>query len=136
MALGIPLFYGVLEAFLIAIWCTIAHYLGWSYAPAGTPILKAIAKNFQPGAETTAGAEWPAGQGGGDNLHLAEMVDPRNRTSSAVSEDGSPRAPYSPPAMSAQRAAAYKAVSLLLANLLHNSSQPCALARGNTGRLR
>jgi len=112
MALGIPLFYGVLEAFLIAIWCTIAHYLGWSYAPAGTPILKAIAKNFQPGAETTAGAEWPAGQGGGDNLHLAEMVDPRNRTSSAVSEDGSPRAPYSPPAMSAQRAAAYKAVSV------------------------
>ena len=106
IALGVPLFYGLLEAVLIAVWCTSAHYLHWSYAPPGTPLWKAVVGNFQPGALAPAGGV--VGGGGADVAVLVQQDGLRpGKTSSAASSGGestaSPRGarPYSPPAMPA-----------------------------------
>lgn len=104
VALGVPLFYGVLEAVLIALWCAAAHFLEWSYAPPGTSLWKAVAGNFQPVTQSETYQE--DGRGGMavdqqlDGMYLTE-VNTRERTSSATSSVGgsSPRQPYSPPAM-------------------------------------
>lgn len=100
VALGVPLFYGVLEAVLIALWCLAAHYLGWSYAPPGTSLWKAVVGNFQPVTSATDDIVLDAI----DDLDIAALTlgKTRERTSSAVSETASPPAPpqpYSPPAL-------------------------------------
>lgn len=116
IALGVPVFYGLLEAVLIAVWCTSAHYLHWSYAPPGTPLLKAVVGNFQPGFAATVSDEGArqSPSGGTDIAILVQqdglMLQPASgpgKTSSAASSGGesvaSPREarPYSPPAMPA-----------------------------------
>ena len=98
VALGVPLFYGVLEAALIALWCLGAHYLGLSYAPPGVSLWKAIIGNFQPVTPDRAGDVGSAV----DELDITGLTtdQTRERTSSAASSTASsPRQPYSPPAL-------------------------------------
>jgi predicted Na+-dependent transporter len=101
IALGVPLFYGVLEAVLIALWCLAAHYLGWSYAPPGTSLWKAVVGNFQPVSADSAvdGIELDPI----DDLDLTALTkgQTRERTSSVASGTASspPPQPYSPPAV-------------------------------------
>eukprot|EP01043_Picozoa_sp_COSAG02_P058308 COSAG02_NODE_7234_length_3104_cov_16.569384_3_plen_457_part_00 len=101
VALGVPLFYGVLEAGLIALWCLAAHCLGWSYAPPGTPLWKAVVGNFQP--VTSAPAHDDIVLDHLDDLDITALTlgQTRQRTSSAASQTASPPAsqPYSPPAL-------------------------------------
>lgn len=99
-ALGVPLFYGVLEAVLIALWCLVAHYLGWSYALPGTSLWTAAIRNFQPVTPE------PVDEGTvHDDIVCVEphvaAIQSRGRTSSATSSTASsPRQPYSPPTTS------------------------------------
>lgn len=103
VALGVPLFYGVLEAVLIALLCVVAHYLGWSYAPPGTSLWKAVVGNFQPVTSDPADDHnvLPVDL---DELDITGLtkVETRERTSSAASSTTSSPRPayiYSPPTL-------------------------------------
>eukprot|EP00594_Rhizosolenia_setigera_P001151 CAMPEP_0178946402 /NCGR_PEP_ID=MMETSP0789-20121207/4263_1 /TAXON_ID=3005 /ORGANISM="Rhizosolenia setigera, Strain CCMP 1694" /LENGTH=336 /DNA_ID=CAMNT_0020626385 /DNA_START=1 /DNA_END=1011 /DNA_ORIENTATION=- len=46
-ALGVPLFYGMVEAVSVAVYCVIAWKLGWTKAPATESILKVISTSYE-----------------------------------------------------------------------------------------
>ena len=101
VALGVPLFYGVLEAVLIALLCVVAHYLGWSYAPPGASLWKAVVGNFQPVTDPADDQNEPMDL---DELGITALtkVETRERTSSAASSTTLSPPPgyvYSPPTL-------------------------------------
>lgn len=48
VAAGVPTFYQVVQVVSLGVLCVICHHIGWTYAPKGTPLLRAITANFQP----------------------------------------------------------------------------------------
>ena len=46
-ALGVPLYYGFASMVLLAVFCFTAFHKNWTYAPANTPLLKALSTSFQ-----------------------------------------------------------------------------------------
>lgn len=47
-AVGVPLYYGVVEAVVLAIFCLIAWQMDWTFAPRTENLLKVLAGNYQP----------------------------------------------------------------------------------------
>lgn len=48
IAAGVPTYYQFLQVISLGILCLVAWRFGWTYAPKGTPLVKAITTNFQP----------------------------------------------------------------------------------------
>ncbi|CEG00103.1 Bile acid:sodium symporter [Ostreococcus tauri] len=48
IAAGVPTFYQLIQILSLGVLCVTSWRLGWTYAPVGTPLLKALATNFQP----------------------------------------------------------------------------------------
>ncbi len=46
-AMGVPLFYGIVEAILLAIYCLISWKLNWTKAPSDDPFLKVISVSYE-----------------------------------------------------------------------------------------
>ena len=55
-AAGVPLVYGMAEIAVIGCFALVASYMGWTHAPKGTPLCKALAGNYQPSAPGDAHA--------------------------------------------------------------------------------
>jgi sodium/bile acid cotransporter 2 len=49
LAILVPLYYGVIEILLIAIFALVAWQAGWTYAPRTTNLITCISGNYQPG---------------------------------------------------------------------------------------
>jgi hypothetical protein len=47
LAMGVPFFYGVVEAFFVGIYCVVAWKAGWTKAPANVPIWTAILTSYE-----------------------------------------------------------------------------------------
>lgn len=46
-AMGVPLFYGIVEALLLGGYCVIAWKLDWTKAPASDPLLKVLTTSYE-----------------------------------------------------------------------------------------
>eukprot|EP00957_Ditylum_brightwellii_P071850 5461044-Ditylum_brightwellii.AAC.1 len=46
-AMGVPLFYGLVEALVLGVYCLIAWKLGWTKAPSDDPIWKVLATSYE-----------------------------------------------------------------------------------------
>ena len=46
-ALGVPFFYGLVEAVLLAIYCVVAWKIGWTKAPKNVSVWKAISTSYE-----------------------------------------------------------------------------------------
>lgn len=46
-AMGVPLFYGIVEAILLAIYCLISWKLNWTKAPSDDPFFKVISVSYE-----------------------------------------------------------------------------------------
>ena len=46
-ALGVPLYYGILEAVILGLYCIVAWKCGWSKAPANEQICTVISKSYE-----------------------------------------------------------------------------------------
>jgi sodium/bile acid cotransporter 2 len=55
LAAGVPVYYGVLEACVIAVICLVSWQLGWTYAPKDAGLLRVIGGNFQPAGRRGGG---------------------------------------------------------------------------------
>jgi len=47
VAVAVPLFYGIMQAALLAVVCTSAWKLGWTYAPPSEPFYRILQKSYQ-----------------------------------------------------------------------------------------
>ena len=89
LAAGVPVYYGVLEACVIAVICLVSWQLGWTYAPKDAGLLRVIGGNFQPAGWRGGGVG--AGERDGVREGDVQLVE---RGASAPSE--SSRAPPPP----------------------------------------
>ncbi|KAL7570285.1 hypothetical protein ACA910_020706 [Epithemia clementina (nom. ined.)] len=56
-ALGVPLYYGILEAVILGVYCLVSWKLGWTKAPADENICVVISTNYEEPSKTGEGYE-------------------------------------------------------------------------------
>jgi predicted Na+-dependent transporter len=57
-AISVPLFYGLIEAVIIGIYCVWAWKVGWTKAPADEKLCVVVSKTYEVGSEETEEEEW------------------------------------------------------------------------------
>ena len=82
-AMGVPLFYGLVEMFILGIYCVVAWKAGWTKAPANVSLYKAVSTSYEivtaEKAETGEGIirneQVDFTDGVGENNHDADQVE-------------------------------------------------------------
>ena len=89
--MSVPLYYGVVEAVAIGVWCVLSWKAGWTYAPASDPLCDVLRKSYQEEADGEANAaKWSV-------ENRAEALDAPRRAPRAADDGESPATP--PPSL-------------------------------------
>lgn len=59
-ALGVPLFYGAVEAVIVGVFCVLSWKAGWTYAPPSEPLHRVIKNNYQDVPVVLQSLNWSA----------------------------------------------------------------------------
>lgn len=70
-AVGVPLFYGAVEAIVVGAFLVLSWQAGWTYAPRNLPLHVVMAQNFQGMPDIIRGMNWSA-----DHIAAAMKLEP------------------------------------------------------------
>ena len=105
-----PLYYGVVEAVAIGVWCVLSWKAGWTYAPASDPLCDVLRKSYQEADGDANAAKW--------------SVENRAEADGGGAPEP-PAAPETPPPSMTPRALAPPSIDL--------DDDNCARARASSG---